>query len=360
MAKLNRLRSDKTNTVFGSYIEGKEDYTRFNSILTFSGPGAGRSAPGFTDNGTPSKSFDSGASCVLVDNKSRTFKLRGKDQLCCHIKQKNLTAWVPIGWIEYASKGVTLDEDVALKDMNNAIQERMIGDDGICIVIRDRRGKIKQIFKGITGAETVTRRDFGVRYDPKGDFFLTNKARKRVAFFSHKAAGGAKAYQQYAGVSKEADFGNTGVISNHPEVVAALKDMMTRYGVIQNDRVRYRREIKSEELKKYAIYGPNFGKQFGVNNCHVMAQGDPSLIEISDREKQSIPVLRHCGIVYELTFSDDVSLNGDLTHFNMKDYKPVIAVTYRSDKSVTVEGKKYPRIRGMIAPEVLVNTAEWI
>ena len=280
--------------------------------------------------------------------------------MCCHVKQKNITAWVPIGWIEYASKGVTLDEDVALRDMNNAIKERMIGGDGICIVIRDRQGKIKQIFKDITGAETVTRRDFGVRYDPKGDFFLTNKAKKRVAFFSHKAAGGAKAYQQYAGVSKEADFGNTGVISNHPEVVAALKDMMTRYNVIQNDRVRYRREIQSEELKKYAIYGPHFGKQFGVNNCHVMAQGDPSLIEISDREKQSIPVLRHCGIVYELTFSDDVSLNGDLTHFNMKDYKPVIAVTYRSDKSVTVEGQKYPRIRGMIAPEVLVNTAEWI
>lgn len=360
MAKLNRLRSDKTNTVFGSYIEGKEDYTRFNTILTFSGPGSGRDAPGFKDNGTPSKSFETGASCILVDNTSKSFKLRGKEQLCCHVKQGKTTAWVPIGWIEYASKGVTLDEDVALKEMNNAIKERMIGGEGICIVVKNRSGKIKQIFKGITGAETVTRRDFGVRYDPKGDFFLTNKANKRVAFFSHKAAGGAKAYQQYSGVSKEADFGRNGVISQHPEVVNALRDMMEKYDIIQDERVRFRREIKSEELKNYAIFGPHFGRQFGVNNCHVMAQGDPKLVEITDREKKSIPVLRHCGIVYELTFSDDVSLNGDLSHFNMKDYKPVIAVTYRSDKKVTVDGKDYPRIRGMIAPEVLVNTAEWI
>ena len=360
MAKLSRLRSDKTNTVFSSYIEDKEDYTRFNSILTFSGPGSGRDAPGFKNNGTPSKSFESGAGCTLIDNTSRKYKLRGKEQICCHIQQKKIKAWVPISWVEYASKGVTLDEDVALKEMNSAIKERMIGGDGICIVIRDRRGKIKQIFKDVTGAETVTRRDFGVRYDPKGDFFLTNKERKRVAFFSHKAAGGAKAYQQYSGVSKEADFGASGVISQHPEVIAALNDMMSNYNIIQSERVRYRREIQSEELKNYAIFGPHFGRPFGVNNCHVMAQGDPSLIEITDREKQSIPVLRHCGIVYELTFSDDVSLNGDLTHFNMKDYKPVIAVTYRSDKKVTVGGKDYPRIRGMIAPEILVNTAEWI
>ncbi len=360
MAKLNRLRSDKTNTVFGSYIEGKADYERFNTILSFSGPGAGRDAPGFDNNGKISKSFETGASCILVDNTSKNFKLNGKDKLCCHVKQGKTTAWVPIGWIEYASKGVTLDEDVALKEMNNAIKERMIGGAGICIVIKDRSGKIKQIFKDITGAETVVRKDFGVTYDPKGDFFLTNQSKKRVAFFSHKAAGGAKAYQQYAGVSRAADFGRTGVISNHPEVVAALRDMMVNYDTIQNDRVRYRREIQSENLKQYAIYGPHFGRPFGVNNCHVMAQGDPSLIEITDREKQSIPVLRNSGIVYEMTFSDDVSLNGDLSHFNMKDYKPVIAVTYRSDKNVTVDGKKYPFIRGMIAPEILVNTAEWI
>ena len=367
MALLSRTRSGSDVTVFESYIEGMDDYDRFNGILTFKGPGSGgRSSPGFEGtNGNPtSASFTSGEAVTLENNNSLMVTIRGRRTKCCRIRQGNKVGWCPTSWVEYASRGVTLDEDVALRDMNNAIQERMIGGDGICIVVRNRQGHFDLRFDDIRGAETVVRRDFGVRYDPKGDFFLTGSNNQRRAFLSHKAAGGATAYQQYSGVSSAADFNQRktwgGAISEHPEVISALTDMMQNYDQIQGNRIRYRRYVESDELKRLAIYGPNYGQRPGVNNVHIMAQGDPSLVEVSDREKNRYNDLKHCGILYELRFSDDLSLNGDLSHFDRPNFRPVIAVTYRSDKDVSVNGQTYRRVRAMIAPEILINTGVWI
>ena len=61
--------------------------------------------------------------------------------------------------------------------------------------------------------------------------------------------------------------------------------------------------------------------------------------------------------MYELTFSDDISLSGDLTHFQNQSYQPVILARYTSGRNFYVEGQQYTGARILIAPDALSTTA---
>lgn len=114
--KLSRVRST-TETVFKSYIEGKNGWDQVFEKLIFIGPGTGKSVPIFNDDGTPTEPLKKDFSVKLIDNKSKTFninrftnqiaKVGGFPTICCHIEQKvgslSVMGWCPIQWIKYES-----------------------------------------------------------------------------------------------------------------------------------------------------------------------------------------------------------------------------------------------------------------
>ena len=353
MAELSRRRSNG-ETVFESYIHNKEDWDRYNNdVLTFRGPAGGKDFPIYKDNNDLSPSLEMGKVVKLIDNKQRMVTIKGRSTPCAHFEQGTVKGWCPIQWISYKAKDFEKKQNVAMDMLSAAIQERMVGGEGICIFFRNRNQGIGQVYKNVTGIKKIVNGEFGVRYDPKSDFALMS-GRQHVCHISHKDKGGPKAYQQYAGLTREADFGRTGILSEHPEVLAFLEDALPRYNEIQNNRVRFRRYVESDELAQLAIFGPEFGRQNGVNNVHVMAQGDPILIP-SDGAVQG------CGMAYELQFSEDHSLDGDLTHFKTRGYRAVIGVRYGElSRKVTYQGREYRRLRALIGPEDLLRTAEFI
>ena len=172
-----------------------------------------------------------------------------------------------------------------------------------------------------------------VRGTPKADFTLLNTKGQSVSFISHKASGGAKAFQQYAGVSPSAGR----VINEHVEVQTFL---MSVIAFIKKDKLQnpIMKLIDDKKLICYAVYGNEYGGLFGVENCHLIGQGDP-ILKQDKREKDC----------YYLTWSDGYHTNGD-TKFQ-GGYTPYITAVYKDGRGFAYDGKTYRGARIGIAPK---------
>jgi hypothetical protein len=333
------------------YIEHKEDWERYKTILKVETKKSDslwiKYKKDFIQSG---ELYKNGASVLLLDNHSH-FLEKGK-KVYANVKINGITGLLPISHLGKPKRNTTEVEDIALSNLNKAIKDRMLGNQGVCIIVKS--GKEKLIFMDAVGARTNSG-------TPKSDFTIINSKGEDICFISHKASGGASAYQQYSGISKLAGT----IISENTLVETALIGFAKNHSKIIDDRQRFKYEIPfttiGKKLMNLAIYGPDYGSaNFGINNVNFIAQGDPSLIEY--KKKKSDPKsLCMCGHIYELTFSDNISINGDLTHFKESGYRPHIIARYTSGRKFSVGNTTYTGVRVLIAPDALSkphNTTE--
>lgn len=240
---------------------------------------------------------------------------------------------IPIGKIRKPSKagkqGTTGDEEVALKDLDKLIKSHK---KPITIEIIGKNKRTFYMMKGATGAKTVAG-------TPKADFGITAGSKMDI-FISHKKAGGAKAFQQYSGVSPKAGA----AIYNHPEVKRFLRKLVS---YMDDDQltVPCMALVKDKKLINLAIFGPDFrpsGKNFGTEHCQVIGQGNP-ILKPSKKK-----------YTFELHWSDHYAVSGDLSSFK-GDYTPVLGATFRRGRKFEVDGIIYNGARVGIYPIALMK-----
>lgn len=185
---------------------------------------------------------------------------------------------------------------------------------------------------------------------PKSDISLVSVSAsgklKNVAFISYKKAGGASAFQQYGGLSKKAGdiiFEDKLVQKWRDDVVSLNKSGFTKTGDNGLERDVYRpvpRTAAGKKLINLITYGPNYGRAFGEENCHVIAQGNISFKKLQTAGK------------YRLEFSDEVINNGDAPSSG-GEYRHVFGARNGSGRNVeATDGTKATGIRIGIFPRV--------
>lgn len=230
-------------------------------------------------------------------------------------------------------------EEQVVSLINNFIKQN----GNIPIDIRLKGGN--KVYKGISGAIQVDKdikRSAGVTADPKTDIILYKDKKDLFSqnniYISHKKEGGPEAFQQYGGLTEAAGQR----IYGHTETKKFLKQV-TEY--IKNDQLTNPliKKVKSDELKNMSIFGPEYGKRYGLQHCSCIGQGLP-VLKATRKENE-----------YELNFSSHMSLSGDLSHFK-EGYTPVFAATYRAGRGFEIEGKRYNGARVGIYPSKLIAT----
>ena len=110
---------------------------------------------------------------------------------------------------------------------------------------------------------------------PKSDFNLVDENDRPVAFISHKDGSPAtpKKFGQWSGVS---------AFANHPEVQSFVSRFLKKYpGGMPSGATALSYPIKDFDLQMKAVYGKDFGGDFGLNNVNCVIQGPPRLEKIS-------------------------------------------------------------------------------
>lgn len=222
---------------------------------------------------------------------------------------------------------VMLKEEAAINALNDALC--MIGYP-VHIKIKKTKGSGYYTFENIVKCGNVAG-------TPKADFTLLDNKGNAVCYISHKAAGGASSFQQYSGVTPHAGR----VIYDHAEVQSFLQNVV---GFIDNDKLQnpMMKLIDDKKLISYAVYGPDYGSKFGIDNCHFIGQGDPILTQ--DKKQKDC---------YYLTWSDGHHTNGD-TKFK-GGYTPYLAATYRAGRGFPYDGNTHRGARIGIVPKQLIS-----
>lgn len=160
---------------------------------------------------------------------------------------------------------------------------------------------------------------------------IVNDSIRDIAFISYKKTGGAKAFQQYSGLSKRAGE----IINSDPLVLTFLESAAQHIRQFNDGETvaqkgtpaAYQHVPKTQEgelLIRRAVFGHNYAPidpHDNINgnsqNVHIIAQGEPTLKQIDID-------------TYELSFSDHVYNNNDPIDWACYgDYTAVFAGTYR-------------------------------
>ena len=344
------------------YVEDKDDWERYKDILKVETkkPGflwvklKGGLLGGDLVANAPSgwgagQTYKNGDKVTLLDNSSHN--LPGEKTIYALVEIRGNKGLLPITKLGKPSRNTTAVEDVALAQLDSAIKKRAIGGKGICIVTTDHHGHIAQMFKDVVRARTN-------KGTPKSDFSMINSTGQVVSEISHKKEGGPEAYQQYSGITQTAGAS----IADDSLVHDALRLFVDRYSLITVEKLRFKFKIpwnkKGKLLMNRAIYGPDFGGRFGIDNVNFIGQGKPVIKEYTRQPTNSHDdCIKECGIVYELTFSSNISMNGDLSHFKSGGYEPYIIARYTGGRTFQVDNEKYRDIRVLIAPTTLSRRA---
>ncbi len=170
-----------------------------------------------------------------------------------------------------------------------------------------------------------------IKGDPKADIALIDSLNKEVGFISHKKEGGAKAFQQYSGISKNAGI----TIYADSLVKTYVKDLreivLTKFGTNSTKRgfAVYRKipnNAAGKNLVSRSVYGPEWNTgRFNRNSVHCIGQGTPILSRNSDGS-------------YKLSFSETIHTADDVNWAFKGDYQAIFVSTFRSDRSTMHEG----------------------
>jgi len=187
---------------------------------------------------------------------------------------------------------------LCVSSLNEEIMKALKGStDGITLRLEN------YTFKNVIGCVPVT------NGEPKADVVLVCRNGKQLypdCYLSYKMGSTAKDFQNYSGLTVKA----SPFIFNHPETrefylkLKALSD--------NNQKADIYQIIKDNKIIGNAVWGMDFGKGFGINNCHVIAQGNVSI--------------NGSTIKYTHTHK-----NGDF-HFD-KTYQPVFGARYATGRN---------------------------
>ena len=111
----------------------------------------------------------------------------------------------------------------------------------------------------------------------KSDFHFVDTNGNAVMHVSHKYGNSARDFQQWSGTSKR--FQER--IFNHPETIKFISTLQSLGSELPRASTVARR-ISDDLLKQLAIYGTDFGSEFGLNNVEAVLQGNLSLKNIGD------------------------------------------------------------------------------
>ena len=186
----------------------------------------------------------------------------------------------------------TKAEDIALLDISTKLKE--IGPVDVVLSEGDKP------YKGIDGATTFPG-------TPKADFSL-DAGEQELIFISHKDGSTAKDFQQYSGFKG---------LTQYPEIQSFIRDVRKLTGGQMQRGLSFRRKINSDEVKRKAVYGLNFGSnKFGINNCQILLQGPLKLDALNDG-----------------TYLLDATHKTITPVIPSGDYEPYLYVTFRSDRN---------------------------
>jgi hypothetical protein len=183
-----------------------------------------------------------------------------------------------------------------------------------------------------------------IKGDPKADIAIIDDRGNEVGFISHKKEGGAKAFQQYGGISSSAgsNIYNDKIVQ---DFVKDLREMMqTKFS---DDRAkagfsafRYVPNTRAgQQLVSRSVYGPDWteGRKFNRQSVHCIGQGSPILTRQQNGS-------------YNLTFSESTHYANEYRWAFQGDYKAILAVTYRIGRKVQTDGITLKDVRGGIYP----------
>jgi hypothetical protein len=163
------------------------------------------------------------------------------------------------------TQNTTIKQDLEVYSLSHKLEE-----------IKKKTGKPYvdvRVSETIHRVVTVISSPFGY----KSDFHFMDVDGNAVLHISHKYGNSPRDFQQWSGTSKIFQK----EIFNHPETmcfISSLQDMgneLPRASTIA-------RRIKDDRLKQLAIYGTDFGSEFGLNNVEAVLQGNLSLKNIGD------------------------------------------------------------------------------
>lgn len=200
---------------------------------------------------------------------------------------------------EFGSAGnTTAKEDKALEQLRDAITAE-----------KQRTGLLELPFK-------IKNNTFKV-YDvistpgtPKSDFHFVDKAGKEVFWMSHKDGKTEKDFQQWGGISeKEVE------VNRHKETQKFIESCKSVWGDKLPNATTAAMKIKSEDLKNMAVYGVEYGGEFGRQNVNVCLQGNLSIKLVNK--------------FYQVVADAHITYNGEVPHGG---YDPVFMIIYKGDR----------------------------
>lgn len=183
-----------------------------------------------------------------------------------------------------------------------------------------------------------------VKGNPKADIVIIDKNQTEVGFISHKKQGGALAFQQYGGISKDAGE----LIHSDPIVESFVADLQQASNSLFNQNTvpagfsafRYIPNTESgKTLVSRSVYGPDW-KPFDHHNrqaVHCIGQGVPQLSRNPDSS-------------YRLTFSESMHYSHDVDWAFDGQYQAVLAATYRLNRKVQNQNITLINVRAGIYP----------
>lgn len=146
---------------------------------------------------------------------------------------------------------------------------------------------------------------------PKSDFHLLNKDGKQVVWISHKYGKSPGDVNQWGGVSKKMEPDTF----THKETQDFIKSVKEQFPDGLPPRTTLFRKIRNKKLKMMAVYGKDFGSDFGKQNVTVVLQGPIKLMKTGNYYTLKANHVRKNG------FSLDNSV-----------YEPVFMAIYKGDR----------------------------
>lgn len=152
---------------------------------------------------------------------------------------------------------------------------------------------------------------------PKADFKLLGVPE---IFISHKSGSGKLAFQQFSGITpKSSEY-----IDSHEETKNFIRAIRDSGFVLPCARF-----VQDPVLIRHVLFGRDYGKEYGENNCHIVAQGIPSLDTIQNS-------------CYSLNWSESFIRNSDIKTY---EGEIVFAATKRSCRRIVIDGVTHNNIR---------------
>lgn len=110
--------------------------------------------------------------------------------------------------------------------------------------------------------------------EPKTDYVVVSKDGNKLypsCFISYKMGTSAKDFQNYSGISEK----TSALIWGHRET----KRFFNTLQMLSENKVseEVKQEINDTEIVKHSMYGQDYGKAYGIDNVHILAQGDVTI-----------------------------------------------------------------------------------